>query len=213
MTKGNIFDYLTWRGDINFFERKPNPIDGLIFSALAYLNFSASDFALKEAYDRLNMVKEEEQYRGLDIVKDNHFLLVKKCAKSPRYQNVIIINYIENTDIENQCQFSATSFLLPGDIIFIAYRGTDSSLIGWKEDLNMAFTSGTPAQLMATEYAKKIAEKYPSYHLYLCGHSKGGNLAVWAAVHLPEKIKQRIIKVYNNDGPGFINDLTESQEY
>ena len=111
-------------------------------------------------------------------------------------------------------QFSAVSFLLPDESVFVAYRGTDTTLVGWVEDFNMSFMSAVPAQLRATEYAVEVAGRVPHRDLRIGGHSKGGNLAAWAAIHLPEKLQtKRLLAAYNNDGPGFDKSVLESDGF
>jgi len=109
-------------------------------------------------------------------------------------------------------QFAAITFLLPDNTGVIAFRGTDTSLIGWKEDLNMSFISGIPSQIKAAEYSADIMDKY-RISFRLVGHSKGGNLAVWASAHLSKTQKKRVLAVYSNDGPGFNDDFLDSDIY
>lgn len=214
--EGNIFDYLDWRGDITFRQSPVNMVDGLIFSTLAYLNYpvpEGTSLPLHQAYKALAKLPAREQYRGLDIMKKSCRNLGKDVVKYTRFRDIKVTDYVEMTSDEKQLQFSAMTFLLPDNQMFVAFRGTDNTIVGWKEDFNMAFISGTPAQLEATEYLKKAAAKYPDYSIYLGGHSKGGNLSVWAAGYLPDDLNSRLAGVYNNDGPGFIEDFTESTEF
>ena len=95
---------------------------------------------------------------------------------------------------------------------FVAFRGTDDTLVGWKEDFNMSYILAVPSQLEAVSYLEKVAEKVRG-KLRLGGHSKGGNLAVYAAVQCKEEIQERIIEIYNNDGPGFSKEMLISEPY
>lgn len=95
--------------------------------------------------------------------------------------------------------------------IYIAFKGTDNNLFGWKEDFNLCFMSEIPSQLEAVKYVNNIKRKYKN--IIIGGHSKGGNLAIYAAVKCKEKIKKRIKYVYNNDGPGFLEEFTSSPNY
>ena len=99
-----------------------------------------------------------------------------------------------------------------GDAKYIVFRGTDDTLVGWKESFNMSFMYPIPAQKEALEYVKRVCEGYDG-DIYIGGHSKGGNLAVFSAVEAPESIKRHIKAVYNNDGPGFTREFIESQKY
>ncbi|MCQ2530554.1 MAG: DUF2974 domain-containing protein [Lachnospiraceae bacterium] len=214
--EGNIFDYLEWRGDISFEQSGLNAIDGLIFCCLAYVNYARAKGkkqSLKEAYEITKTLPKEDQFCGLEIMREDALKLAEIISNYDRFKKIQVINYVELHSEETEKQFSAMTFLLPKNSVFIAFRGTDNTLVGWKENLNMSFTHGTPAQLEATEYVENIAAKYPKKQIYLGGHSKGGNLAVWAAIHCPERIQERIQYVFNHDGPGFIDDMSESAEY
>lgn len=123
-----------------------------------------------------------------------------------------ITNYINKIDSESEKQFSAITILMPDDTIYISFRGTDNTLIGWKEDFNMTFQTKVPSQLDAVQYVKQIAKKYKNL-IRIGGHSKGGNLAVYAASFCSKTIQERIINVYNNDGPGFHEDVINNIEY
>ena len=127
--------------------------------------------------------------------------------------NVIIGEHYPSRFRNNEEQFSAVTILMPNGMIYVSYRGTDNTIVGWKEDLNMSFKELVPAQTTAKNYLNKIAEKYKDKQIIVGGHSKGGNLAVYAAAYCEPKIQDRIIKVYNNDGPGFCDKVVNSEEY
>lgn len=214
--EGNLFDYLEWRGDLTFAQSPLNPIDALAFSSLAYMNLpllAGEKMTLDELYPLWLAQPKEEQFRGLDFSRPANCQLMDKVCHSIRFRNVEVTNYREKTSVESEIQFSAMTFLLPSGEAFLAFRGTDNTLVGWKEDFNMAFTDGTPAQLEAAAYAAEYARENPGQPLYFGGHSKGGNLAVWGAVHLSAEYRSRVRRVYSNDGPGFSNHLTESAAY
>jgi len=123
------------------------------------------------------------------------------------------IEYINKIEPETEKQFSAITVILPDDTIYVSFRGTDNTLIGWKEDFNMILKSHIASQISAKEYLENIAMKYPDKKIRLGGHSKGGNLAAYASIFVLPEVKERIIKVYNNDGPGFNDDITNTEEY
>ncbi len=213
---GNIFDYLEWRGDLPFEQNELNAIDALIFSCLSYVNYvraKGKSQSLAEAYAITRTLPKQDRFCGLELVREDTLKLAEKISDYKRFKKVQVTDYIELHSEELEKQFSAMVFPFKDDSIFVAFRGTDNSLVGWKENLNMAFTDGTPAQLEATAYVEQIAEKYPEKQIYLGGHSKGGNLAVWAAVHVSEKIQNRLKYVFNNDGPGFIRDFSGTREF
>jgi len=125
-----------------------------------------------------------------------------------------LFGYTNVRSEEQETQFQAISFLLPDESLFIAYMGTDRSMAGWKEDFNMSFLDAVPAQKMGEGYALVMGDACPHRRLRLGGHSKGGNLAMWAGLHLPEEWQaERLIAIYNNDGPGFSRSLSQSPRY
>ena len=119
---------------------------------------------------------------------------------------------MESFQEQQEQQFSATTFLLDNDTAYVAFRGTDNTLVGWKEDFNMSFQSEVPSQTAAAAYLQEFSA-LPIHHILVGGHSKGGNLAVFAAVKAPPVLQARIQAVYNNDGPGFCSDILHSVAY
>lgn len=140
----------------------------------------------------------------------------KKLTYSEKWQILLIImialEYINKIEPETEKQFSAITVILPDNTIYVSYRGTDNTLIGWKEDFNMSFKSHIASQISAKEYLENIAKKYPNKKIRIGGHSKGGNLAVYASIFADSEVKKRIINVYNNDGPGFNEDIINTEE-
>jgi len=135
---------------------------------------------------------------------------LEKCAQTERFANLQLSHYIDRIEFAKAEQFSAIVFSLDEQLHFIAFSGTDDTLAGWKEDLEMSFREAVPAQRDATRYAQAVMANL-SGDFYLGGHSKGGNLAVYAAAHLTPEDQQRIIAVYNNDGPGFLANIIEKK--
>ena len=215
-----VFDYLDWRGDISFSEVAPNEVDSLILSIISYVDFDnivPESHAekpiqlLSAARSYLRAHKGEPAYIGA-IVPPATLTLLAKAAKTKRFGYVKMLGYVNNVNPETQTQFSAVTYLLDGENIFVAYRGTDDSLIGWKENFNMSFMSPVPAQTEAVNYLKKAADSTKG-KIFIGGHSKGGNLAVYATVKTTPEIKGRIVSTYNNDGPGFDTDFIEGLDY
>lgn len=201
----DLFDYLHWRGDLSFTQVPPCPVDALIFSALSYLTFRGSvaerpdiPISLREASDEFFLECDQESRCR---VKTDLSLLMA-ASETVRFGNILLLQYRDILIPEEDTQFAALTFLLDNDSAFIAFRGTDYSLTGWKEDFNMSFQESVPAQRLAAEYVQEISARYPM-PLYLGGHSKGGNLAVFAAVKSGGEVRSRIRAVYNHDGPGF----------
>lgn len=210
----NVCDYVKWRGDINLEQSRFNEIDNLILSRFSYFPF---DNIIKE--NEVVTIKElGERFKKQDVSKlpilwKDDVDLFPLMGESRRFGEMFATKYVNKIDVEQEKQFSAITVLMPDDTIFVSYRGTDNTIVGWKEDLNMSFKSHIASQLSAKKYLEMIAEEYPNKKIRIGGHSKGGNIAVYAATFVNQEIKDRIINVYNNDGPGFCEDVIETPEY
>lgn len=216
----NILDYLDWRGDLPFVISPFNKVDNLIISQLAYVKFndiipglmSRDSISIKDAAELymtrnpLNMLKKN------DVELRGRYNLVKKLSESRRYMNARLSRHISILDEQNQKQFSALCVALGDNTIYIAFRGTDETITGWKEDLNMSLAMPVPAQLEAVNYLNLIGSE-SNCKIRVGGHSKGGNLAVYAAMNCEDYIEDRIISIYNNDGPGFTLEIIDSLKY
>lgn len=211
----DMFDYLKWRGDILFSQVPLNDVDSLIFSSLAYVQYN--DIITE---DKMQFVPLREAARILLALPDaqsrcrvpNDLLLLKAAAETERFGRVGLCAYQDILNPEEETQFAAITFMLEDGTAFLAFRGTDSTLVGWKEDFNMTFQESIPAQRLAKEYVQRFASvtKAP---LRLGGHSKGGNLAVYAGAKCGESIQDRILDVYNHDGPGFTQAMMTDPGY
>lgn len=214
--KPNVFDYLTWRGDVTFGQSEFNEIDALIFSIFSYLDFSFlksnETITIVRAYGYLLALPEKIRFNGPSFIMKPAVELFGKAIKTNRFKQIKVTSYVNIMDEEKEIQFAAVTFLLPDNTAVAAFRGTDTSLVGWKEDLNMCFVSGIPSQIEAAKYATALMERY-HIPFRLVGHSKGGNLAIWAATHLPSKQKEHVIAIYSNDAPGFNDDFLASDMY
>ena len=138
--------------------------------------------------------------------------LAEKTAKTSRFQNMEVSHYRSVFDRQREIQFAVVTFLLPDETAFLSFRGTDRTMFGWKENFNMGFIDEIPSQTEAAEYAAKTA-RIVKRQLRFGGHSKGGNLSIWAAAHLPTEYKEDVLAVYSNDGPGFSEDFLKSDMY
>ena len=208
----NVFDYLDWR-DISLNNVEFNEIDGLIMSCISYFPFDnlineKEEKTLNEIYKKYMKIHKELIMRKKEDIEFYPIL-----SKSKRFGNIKFTNFINKLDKTEEKQFAAVTSILPDNTIFISYRGTDNTIIALKEDMNMCFSEVIPAQIDAVKYLEDVALKYPSMKIRLGGHSKGGNLAVYAAAFCSDEIKNRIINIYNMDGPGFCDRVIESKNY
>lgn len=127
-------------------------------------------------------------------------------AASPRFRAMRLADSLDLFDEGQQTQFFATTFVQGRDFAFIGFRGTDVSITGWRENFNMVYSNAVPAQAEALRYLITVAPKLPE-RIYLGGHSKGGNLALYAALFAPPEIQERVQMVYTFDAPGFRDGL------
>ena len=195
----NFLNYLE-KNQKTFNEDHFNIVDSLVLAYLSYLHFPNTKTKLKE----LSISKSAKTKKNKEFIK--------RVIVSNRYKNIEQCFFIEDTNDLIEKQFSAVTFLLPDDTMYISFRGTDSTLTGWKEDFNMAFMLPVPAQKDALNYVEKITKLIPR-KFYIGGHSKGGNLAVYAGCNLSNALSSRIIKIYSHDGPGFIKEFLTTSNY
>jgi len=209
----NIFDYIKWRGDLRLSKDKFNEIDNLILSRFSYLPF---DEIIKEneivTIKELSKRFEKSEKAKKQILWPQDRELFPAMGKSKRFGEMEVVKYVNKISIKEEKQFSAITVLMEDKTIYVSFRGTDDTLIGWKEDFNMSFKSHLKSQTDAVKYLEEVAEEFPN-KLRVGGHSKGGNLAVYASIFASDSVKKRIVKVYNNDGPGFSDDITDLEEY
>ena len=214
----NIIDYVLWRGDIPFSQVPLGEVDALVLSYLSYMPYEgmvSEAFSTSGAF--LSDAAEYFLEHGLssscmiDSAKDDCRLL-EAVRDSERFGTLRLTGYVNHYDEETQGQFSAITFLPPAGPAFVAFRGTDSTVVGWKEDFNMSFAGEVPAQGAALDYIVR-ASSVLSMPAVLGGHSKGGNLAVYAAVFAPKAVQERIVCVYNFDGPGFNEQVIASNAF
>lgn len=204
----NLFDYLAWRGDLPLSTVSFNEVDGMILARFAYADFEnaeplqSGDAALGEVAQALAEKLTEETEDAA---------LLRALAQSERFQSMRLSAYENHFDAESQTQFSAITVRLTEELSYLAFRGTDTTLVGWKENFNMAFLCPVPSQREAADYLARAAKK--KGRLILGGHSKGGNLAVYAAAMCEPSVRKRIDAIYNYDGPGFEASVLHSEGY
>ncbi|WP_409969455.1 DUF2974 domain-containing protein [Bengtsoniella intestinalis] len=216
----NIINYLDWRGDLTLAQAPFNEVDSLVLSELVYLDFQGIVSGM-DGGDTITIAQaaqafqksERGTYLGI-FVPTQAPLLLEKMGQSARFGHMELSHFVDYIDNEHSLQFAAMTIHTGDGAMFIAYRGTDDSLAGWKEDFLISCMPEIPAQKSALLYAKTVTTQIPRKKIRLGGHSKGGNLAVYAATFVPYKMQHRILHVYSNDGPGFhhaIFDLPQHQ--
>lgn len=212
---GTIIDYIKWRGDLDF-DRDPfNVMDNIVLSIVTYVEMDeifkdpgAGPLTLEEISSLyFEKVYDRKNFRDGSVLKDGPDLL-KMIADTDRFRNVAVRNYISLNDTERTLQFAAMEFMLSENLSYIAFRGTDDTVVGWKEDFHLAMTE-TAAEKETVSYINRIAENNNRSY-YVGGHSKGGHLAVYAAAECRQDIRDRIITIFSNDGPGFMEEVADS---
>ena len=214
----NIIEYV--ENNMNGFTAQPfGAVDSLVLAKLSYVRFDGIVPRLAERRPsvRLGELLRAERFEFMfqyirDVENNRRFLFA--LAASPRYRNTTINFYVDHYDTASEKQFSAVTFFLEDNTAYCAFRGTDSTFVGWKEDFNMAYLSPIPSQEEAVRYLNAAAKRLPwGKRMRSGGHSKGGNLAVYAAVKCEASVQKRVVAVYNHDGPGFKEDIFTSPEY
>ena len=215
----NILDYVKWRGDLSFQASPFNEVDNLIISMLSYIHF---DGVVEPNFNnpmKLSKVaslifeKKEKVVSLLAMREENFEELLRLTGESRRFGSIKLMNHINKIDLNITMQFSATVFEISRNVIYISFRGTDDTVVGWQEDFNMAVMDTVPSQKQALKYMIHCSNVFGDCMIYVGGHSKGGNLAVYSALKSPKAICNRIIHVYNNDGPGFMNSNINPKLY
>ncbi len=212
-----MLEYLKEYGDCSFRDMPMNEVDSLALCQLSYLKFDGMVPGVNEnrASVTLNSLTQREDFDRLfaDVrYEDVNRALVEGMLSGRRYQNLKLNCHINIIEKEWETQFSAITFLLEDGTVYVAFRGTDETIVGWKEDFNMAFLSPVPGQELSVRYLNAVASRLKR-PFYVGGHSKGGNLAVYSAMNCRPEIQDRILKVYSMDGPGFRPEVLEECGY
>lgn len=213
-----IFDYLDWRGDVPFSVDPFNEVDNLVLSELAYTDFrdivpeDGTEIPLPEACKAFFSRHTRKELLAGSSYTAKAPLLLEGMASGARFRETLLSHHVNEVDPVQGIQFSALTAALPDGSRFAAFRGTDGTLVGWKEDFDFSFLSGTAGQKRAVEYLDLVGS-LPGGPLVVGGHSKGGNLAIYAASFCRPEIRGRIRAVYSNDGPGFRQDIIDSEGY
>lgn len=206
----DFLDYIAWRGDLSFEAAPFCEVDNLVFSEIVYADMdgiAAPGITVSQLASGY-----KEAGRDQSALANDPADLLEAAGKSVRFGGARLEDYVNEVDVGRQIQFAAVTFVNEGMPPFIAFRGTDNTIVGWREDFALCYLSETPGQKDAVDYLEAQAEKR-SGELILGGHSKGGNLAVYAAAFCNDRIKDRIAAVYSDDGPGFNDSVISSPGY
>lgn len=214
---GTILDYLKEYGDYTLEEKPFGEVDSLVLCQFAYLKFD--DLAPAPGEDKpavsLSELKNHADYDRLyadERYREDNTALFLGMYRSKRFQNTKIYNYVNLIDLATETQFSAVTFRLPNGACYVAYRGTDETIVGWKEDLNLAFSDPVEGQRMSVDYLNRAAESITG-NFYVGGHSKGGNFATYACMNCNPEVRRRITAIYDHDGPGFRPEVRQQGAY
>lgn len=198
----DIFEYIEEYKNFKFSQMGVTEIDNAIFSRLAYLDFTP--FAGKT----IGEISEEYPFSENEKkTMEQTQELLKALSNTKRYEYITVCDASEIFDEDSANAFYAVTFEIQNDLFFIAFRGTDDTIASYYEDAELAYTFPIRSQTAALSYVSTALFNRVG-KFYLGGHSKGGNLALFAFLFLREDEKDRIIRVYNNDGPGFPEEIS-----
>lgn len=212
----NIIKYAQTQMD-DFKTTKFNAVDSLILSQFVYIDFNKLVPGFDDQQDSVrigDLLMAEHIPNMLHKVlkpQNNHRLLLA-LGMSPRFRDIRMCFYSDSIDIIEEKQFAAVTYLIDDETAYVAYRGTDTTVVGWKEDFNMAFISPIPAQQEGVAYLNSVSRRLP-HKLIVGGHSKGGNIAVYSAMECHPIVQDRIVRIYSHDGPGFKDEIFTSEKY
>ena len=210
-----IFDYLDHVTYDSIYDRPFKELDVLALTELTYLPFDRIvpqgdttniEVRLSDATDLVDRTTDF-------IVTDQHLQLVDSLATSKRFKNIKLLNYVDEYDPDVQKQFAAMTYRLTMDVYLVVFRGTDDTLIGWKEDFHMTYMDHIPAQRRAASYLQHVMKEFPKGCFMVAGHSKGGNLAAYACSYLPDQLFKQVDAIYCYDSPGLNKSIIKTEGY
>ncbi len=217
----SIREYMQWRGDLSFQQVEFGEVDALIFAWLIYYTMEdLKDKGVSVIGMTVHQVAQAHlekigPFKMVDPMKkpfpvENAELLMSEAAETERFGNAVVEDFAAINGKMSGAQFAVGSFLLDDGRRVISYRGTDTTVAGWKENCRMAYEENVPAQLLASAFLEKQTD---GRQTIICGHSKGGNLALYSALKCREATEKVICGVYNFDGPGFCFDWKSTENY
>lgn len=215
-------DFIKKYGNKTFSELPFTDVDNLLLCEIFYMPFE------KVLYKGFNdkpvlfsdACKKVFAYNGYKHISPgflmNNYISQKMMAlaETVRYKDVKVYACESVFGTEPAVQFAAMTFILPDDTKVVVYRGTDDTWVGWKEDIDIYTKKGIPSHKLCVDYLERVAKDFPDGDIIICGHSKGGHVALHSALYCDESVRNRIERVYNNDGPGFYSyNYIESKPY
>ena len=210
-----IFDYLDHVTYDSIYDRPFKELDVLALTELTYLPFDrivpqgdTTNIEIRLS-DAAELVDRTTDF----IVTDQHLQLVDSLATSKRFKNIKLLNYVDEYDPDVQKQFAAMTYRLTMDVYLVVFRGTDDTLIGWKEDFHMTYMDHIPAQRRAASYLQHVMKEFPKGRFMVAGHSKGGNLAAYACSYLPDQLFKQVDAIYCYDSPGLNKSIIKTEGY
>ena len=210
-----IFDYLDYVAYDSIYDRPFKELDVLALTELTYLPFDrivpqgdTTNIEVRLS-DAVELVDRTTDF----IVTDQHLQLLDDLASSKRFKNIKLLNYVNEYDPDVQKQFAAMTYRLTMDVYLVVFRGTDDTLIGWKEDFHMTYMDHVPAQRRAASYLQNVMKEFPKGRFLVAGHSKGGNLATYACSYLPDQLSEQVHAIYCYDAPGLNKSIIKTEGY
>ena len=215
-----IFDYLKANQYDNFYDKEFTVLDAMALTELAYLPFEdlvPAKISVQNYISLQHLAEQfEEKFQGkyppLGMVNAHRLKLLSYLSSFKRYKHIRALGFANDVSLDSQKQFAAITYQIRPKEYLVVFRGTDDSIIGWKEDFHLTYMKEIPAQLAARDYLKEVLDKLDG-KVWLAGHSKGGNLATYAACHVETSIQDRVQKVYSFDAPGLHSSIRNSDNF
>lgn len=215
-----IFDYLKANQYDSFYDKEFTVLDALALTELAYLPFEdlvPAEISVQNYISLQHLAEQfEEKFQGkfppLGMVNAHRLKLLSYLSSFKRYKHIRALGFANDVSLDSQKQFAAITYQIKPKEYLMVFRGTDDSIIGWKEDFHLTYMKEIPAQLAARDYLKEVLDKLDG-KVWLAGHSKGGNLATYAACHVETSIQDRVQKVYSFDAPGLHSSIRNSDNF
>ena len=216
----NMLDYLSWRGDLSFQADPFNEVDNLLLSHLSYVDFEGvlsneggvGSLSVRETSERYFSIHTTQEVEERNTFTKLAPFVMKKMAETTRFSDIILCGYVNILSKDRDEQMAAVTCLLPDGTAFVSFRGTDNTIVGWKEDFQLAYLTQTSGQEHAAEYLNRIG-RAAQRPLRVGGHSKGGNLAVYASAFCEKEVQDLVREIYCNDGPGFLQNIVDTPGY